>query len=240
WRSGAPVERRLLSQWMFRITAYAQDLLDSLDQLKQWPDSVRTMQANWIGRSEGLKIEFAIRNRAKTITVFTTRPDTLFGASFLAIAANHPLAIELAEKNSELHDFVEACNRLGTSEAELEKAEKLGFDTGLKVRHPFDGQEDLPVFVANFVLMNYGTGAIFGCPAHDQRDIEFAAKYGLPIKTVVTIPEDQPDPTLAPHNAFTGDGIIVNSEFLDGMTVIEAKEAVAERLEKSGQGNRHT
>ena len=240
WRSGAPVERRLLSQWMFRITAYAQDLLDSLDELKQWPDSVRTMQANWIGRSEGLKIEFTLQNRAKTITVFTTRPDTLFGASFLAIAANHPLAIELAGKNPDLHDFVEACNRLGTSEAELEKAEKLGFDTGLKVRHPFDGQEDLPVFVANFVLMNYGTGAIFGCPAHDQRDIEFAAKYGLPIKTVVTLPEDHPDPAFAPHNAFTGDGTIINSEFLDGMTVTQAKVAVTERLEKNHQGNRHT
>ena len=240
WRSGAPVERRLLSQWMFRITAYAQDLLDSLGELKQWPDSVRTMQANWIGRSDGLKIEFAIKDGTKTITVFTTRPDTLFGASFLAIAANHPLAIELAGKNPELHDFVQECNKLGTSEAELEKAEKLGFDTGLEVRHPFDGQADLPVFVANFVLMNYGTGAIFGCPAHDQRDIEFAAKYGLPIKTVVALPEEHPDPALAPHTAFTGDGIIINSDFLDGMTVNQAKEAVTERLEKNRQGNRHT
>jgi len=239
WRSGALVERRLLSQWMFRITAYAQDLLDSLNQLEEWPESVRTMQANWIGRSEGLKIEFELAGRSETISVFTTRPDTLYGASFIAIAPNHPLGSQLAENNPKMLRFIEQCNRLGTSEVELEKAEKLGFDTGLKAKHPFSGQKDLPVFVANFVLMSYGTGAIFGCPAHDQRDIEFAIKYKLPIKTVVEPAEDFPDPSLPPHTAFTDEGLMINSGFLDGMTTSQAKEAVAEKLEHSGKGTRH-
>ena len=239
WRSGALIERRLLSQWMFRITAYAQDLLDSLDNLDEWPESVRTMQANWIGRSEGLKIEFDLANHSETISVFTTRPDTLYGASFIAIAPNHPLASQLAENNPTMLSFIETCNRLGTSEVELEKAEKLGFDTGLKAKHPFSGQEELPVFVANFVLMSYGTGAIFGCPAHDQRDIEFASKYKLPIKTVVAPSGDFPDPALPPHTAFTGDGLMINSGFLDGMTIDQAKAAVAEKLEATNQGKRH-
>jgi len=239
WRSGALIERRLLSQWMFRITAYAQDLLDSLDKLDEWPESVRTMQANWIGRSEGLKIEFDLANHSETISVFTTRPDTLYGASFIAIAPNHPLASQLAENNPTMLSFIETCNRLGTSEVELEKAEKLGFDTGLKAKHPFNGQKELPVFVANFVLMSYGTGAIFGCPAHDQRDIEFASKYRLPIKTVVEPSGDFPDPALPPHTAFTGDGLMINSGFLDGMTIDQAKAAVAEKLEATNQGKRH-
>ena len=239
WRSGALIERRLLSQWMFRITAYAQDLLDSLDNLDEWPESVRTMQANWIGRSEGLKIEFDLANHSETISVFTTRPDTLYGASFIAIAPNHPLASQLAENNPQMLSFIETCNRLGTSEVELEKAEKLGFDTGLKAKHPFSGQGELPVFVANFVLMSYGTGAIFGCPAHDQRDIEFASKYKLPIKTVVAPSGDFPNPALPPHTAFTGDGLMINSGFLDGMTIDQAKAAVAEKLEATNQGKRH-
>ena len=239
WRSGALIERRLLSQWMFRITAYAQDLLDSLDKLDEWPESVRTMQANWIGRSEGLKIEFDLANHSETISVFTTRPDTLYGASFIAIAPNHPLASQLAENNPTMLSFIETCNRLGTSEVELEKAEKLGFDTGLKAKHPFNGQKELPVFVANFVLMSYGTGAIFGCPAHDQRDIELASKYKLPIKTVVAPSGDFPDPALPPHTAFTGDGLMINSGFLDGMTIDQAKAAVAEKLEATNQGKRH-
>ena len=239
WRSGALVERRLLSQWMFRITAYAQDLLDSLDKLEEWPESVRTMQANWIGRSEGLKIEFELSNHSETISVFTTRPDTLYGASFIAIAPNHPLTSELAENDPKILSFIETCNRLGTSEVELEKAEKLGFDTGLKAKHPFSDQQELPVFVANFVLMSYGTGAIFGCPAHDQRDIEFARKYKLPIKTVVAPSGNFPDPALPPHTAFTGDGLMINSDFLDGMTIDQAKAAVAEKLERTKQGRRH-
>ena len=238
WRSGALIERRLLSQWMFRITAYAQDLLDSLDKLEEWPESVRTMQANWIGRSEGLNIEFELANHDDTISVFTTRPDTLYGASFIAIAPNHPLACQLAGNNPKMLGFIETCNRLGTSEVELEKAEKLGFDTGLTAKHPFSDQKELPVFIANFVLMSYGTGAIFGCPAHDQRDIEFATKYKLPIKTVVKPPADFPDPALPPHTAFTGEGLMINSGFLDGMTIDQAKAAVAEKLGDTNKGKR--
>tara|TARA_Y100000588_G_C14223276_1_gene912000 strand:- start:189 stop:2180 length:1992 start_codon:yes stop_codon:yes gene_type:complete len=224
---------------MFRITAYAQDLLESLEQLEEWPESVRTMQANWIGRSEGLKIKFELAGHDSTISVFTTRPDTLFGASFVAIAPNHPLASQLAENDPAMKSFIQKCNRLGTSEVELEKAEKLGFDTGLRAKHPFSGQSDLPVFVANFVLMSYGTGAVFGCPAHDQRDIEFATKYKLPIRTVVKPASDSPNPAVPPHTAFTGEGSMINSGFLDGMTISQAKDAVADKLVGDGKGERH-
>ncbi len=189
WRSGAPVEQRELTQWFFRITEYSDDLLASLGTLDRWPEKVRLMQRNWIGRSEGLRIRFAFDNLPAagehTVEVFTTRPDTLFGAAFIALSPDHPLSAELAAENPELAQFIAECQRMGTSLAALETAEKMGFDTGLRVKHPFEPGAALPVYVANFVLMDYGTGAIFGCPAHDQRDFEFAKKYHLPITPVV-------------------------------------------------------
>ncbi len=187
WRSGAPVERRELTQWFFRISDMAGELLEAIDGLTAWPEKVRLMQRNWIGKSRGLQFAFEVLDAPaghEKLEVYTTRPDTLLGASFAAIAADHPLAGALAGDNAELSDFIARCRRMGTSEEELEKAEKIGFDTGLRVRHPFDPDWTLPVYVANFILMDYGTGAIFGCPAHDQRDLDFARKYGLPVTDV--------------------------------------------------------
>ncbi len=239
WRSGAPVERKLLPQWMFRITAFADDLLDSLNSLERWPDSVRLMQENWIGRSDGMIIDFALKDREDFLTVFTTRHDTLFGASFCAIAADHPLANELAQDNPGLRDFIKKCRQLGTSEAVLEKAEKIGFDTGVRVLHPFLPERELIVFVANFVLMNYGTGAIFGCPAHDQRDLDFARKYDLEVLPVVC-PEGEIGSNFSVGDkAFTGQGLLINSSFLNDMTISAAKSEVAERLEDQNQGKIH-
>src|SRR5579862_3871790 len=189
WRSGALVEKRLLSQWFLKITDFADDLLDGLKTLERWPERVRVMQENWIGRSEGARAFFALKGRSDRLEIFTTRPDTLFGASFCAIAPNHPLAAELAQTNPALAEFIAECNRMGTSEAVLETAEKRGFDTGVRALHPFVAGKELPIYVANFVLMEYGTGAIFGCPAHDQRDLDFARKYKLPVTPVVLPPK---------------------------------------------------
>jgi leucyl-tRNA synthetase len=237
WRSGATVERRKLSQWFFKITAFAPELLDALDTLERWPEKVRLMQKNWIGRSEGLKFQFTL-NDARKLDVFTTRPDTLFGASFVALSPDHPLTQELAANNPKLQDFIAECRKTGTAEAEIEKAEKLGFDTGLTAAHPFDPDWKLPVMVANFVLMGYGTGAIFGCPAHDQRDLDFARKYGLTV-TPVVVPEGVDAAAFAVGSeAYTGPGKLANSRFLDGMTVEQAKADVAARLEKAGIGER--
>ena len=235
WRSGALVERRLLPQWMFRITNFADDLLESLDGLDRWPDSVRVMQANWIGRSHGATIRFRIEGRDDRLEVFTTRPDTIFGASFCAVAANHPLAAELAKSDGELAAFIEECNRTGTSEAAVETAEKSGYATGLHAVHPFADGVTLPIYVANFVLMEYGTGAIFGVPAHDQRDFEFARKYELPVRVVVR-PHDANDEYAVGDEPFVDDGVLINSMFLDGLPVEEAKRAVAEKLEGLGDG----
>ncbi|MBU6445696.1 MAG: leucine--tRNA ligase, partial [Alphaproteobacteria bacterium] len=237
WRSGALVERRKLAQWFFKITAYSDDLLKALDGLERWPEKVRLMQKNWIGRSEGLRFAFALSN-GERLEVFTTRPDTLFGASFVAISPEHPLTQELAKTDPKLAEFVAECRRIGTAEADIEKAEKKGYDTGLKAAHPFDPDWQLPVVVANFVLMGYGTGAIFGCPAHDQRDLDFARKYALPVLPVV-IPEGEDAKTFAVGNeAYTGPGRIANSRFLDGMDVETAKNEVATRLEHAGRGRR--
>ena len=181
WRSGAPVERKELTQWFFKISDYSEDLLDAIDGLDDWPDKVKTMQKNWIGKSRGLQFGFERTDGGAPIEVYTTRPDTLMGASFVGISADHPLAKELAEANSDIAAFCEECRKGGTTAEAIEKAEKLGFDTGLKVKHPLDPAWELPVYIANFILMDYGTGAIFACPAHDQRDYEFATKYGLPI-----------------------------------------------------------
>jgi leucyl-tRNA synthetase len=235
WRSGAPVERRKLSQWFFKITAYSDDLLNALDKLDRWPEKVRLMQRNWIGRSEGLRFSFELSNGEK-LDVFTTRPDTLFGASFAAISPDHPLAEELAKKDPKLAAFIAECRRVGTSEAAIETAEKMGYDTGLKAIHPFDPNWKLPVMVANFVLMGYGTGAIFGCPAHDQRDLEFANKYKLPVLPVVIPEGEDPKAFKVGTEAYTGPGKLANSRFLDGMDVASAKKEVAKRLEAEGKG----
>ena len=237
WRSGALVEQRELTQWFFRITAFAQDLLDALDTLERWPEKVRLMQKNWIGRSEGLLVRFALDpatalNRESELEVFTTRPDTLFGAKFMALAPDHPLAAAAAKKNPELAAFIEECRRRGTSQAEIDTAEKMGFDTGIRALHPFDPNWKLPVYVANFILMEYGTGAIFGCPAHDQRDLDFVNKYGLGNTPVVCPPGQDPNTFVITDTAYDGDGRMINSRFLDGMTIEQAKEEVARRLER--------
>ncbi|KMO41893.1 leucine--tRNA ligase [Methylobacterium aquaticum] len=235
WRSGALVEQRELTQWFFKITDFAQDLDDRLDTLERWPEKVRLMQRNWIGRSEGLELRFALETApegaGREVTVYTTRPDTLFGAKFLAVAADHPLAAAVAKDNPALQDFIAECRRMGTAQAAIDTAEKLGFDTALRVRHPLDPSWTLPVYVANFVLMDYGTGAVFGCPAHDQRDLDFANKYGLGNTPVVCPPDQDAASFVITDTAYDGDGRMINSRFLDGMTTDEAFKIVADRLE---------
>ena len=238
WRSGAPVEKRQLAQWFLRITAFADDLLETLESLERWPERVRLMQEKWIGRSQGLRMFFALKGRGDRLEVYTTRADTIFGATFCAIAANHPLALELAEGDADLAAFVAECNRLGTSEAAIETAGKEGYDTGLRALHPFAGGRELPVFVANFVLMEYGTGAIFGCPAHDQRDLEFARKYGLDVVPVVLPPDADRVSYAIGDEAYLDDGSVINSDFLNGLSVEEAKAEVADRLQAAGAGQR--
>jgi len=242
WRSGAVVEQREMSQWVFKITKYAQELLDALDRLDRWPDKVRLMQRNWIGRSEGLLIRFLLDAGTTPageteLKIFTTRPDTLFGAKFMAISADHPLAQAAAAKDTKLAEFIAETKRIGTAQEIIDTAEKQGFDTGIRAIHPFDSSWKLPVYVANFVLMEYGTGAIFGCPAHDQRDLDFVNKYGLG-NTPVVCPEGQdPKTYVISDTAYDGDGRMINSRFLDGMTIEQAKEEVAKRLEKELRGN---
>ncbi|HEY8332316.1 MAG TPA: leucine--tRNA ligase [Tardiphaga sp.] len=242
WRSGAVVEQREMNQWVFKITKYSQELLDALDNLDRWPDKVRLMQRNWIGRSEGMLVRFALDaatapNGESELKVFTTRPDTLFGAKFMAIAADHPLALAAAVKNPELAAFIAETKRQGTAQEIIDTAEKQGFDTGIRAIHPFDPTWTIPVYVANFVLMEYGTGAIFGCPAHDQRDLDFVNKYGLG-NTPVVCPEGQDPATfIITDTAYDGDGRMINSRFLDGMTIEQAKAEVAKRLEGEIRGN---
>jgi leucyl-tRNA synthetase len=239
WRSGALVERKKLNQWFLKITDFAEELLDGLQTLDQWPDKVRLMQENWIGKSKGLKLSFNFVGDDDGIDVFTTRPDTLFGASFVAIAADHPVAQSLAENAPALQAFIADCKRGGTTAAELDTAEKMGFNTHLSVEHPLDPSWHLPVFVANFVLMDYGTGAVFGCPAHDQRDLDFARKYDLPVTRVVA-DGDVEDVTFEGDVAYTGPGRIVNSHWMNGMTVDEAKAAVIAKSEHEGWGEGQT
>ncbi|MGA9539557.1 MAG: leucine--tRNA ligase, partial [Methyloceanibacter sp.] len=250
WRSGAPVEQREQPEWVFKITDYAQDLLDALEKLERWPDKVRLMQANWIGRSEGLLLKFETAPGTgpqgfETIEVFTTRPDTLFGASFVAIAPDHALAQAIAATNADARDFIDECHRHGTTAAEIETQEKKGFDTGVRVAHPVLEGAELPVYIANFILMEYGTGAIFGCPAHDQRDLEFARAYERPVLPVVLPPGADPKSFEIGEEAYTGDGTLFNSGFLDGLAVVDAKNAMADRLEArqvggAPQGERKT
>ena len=231
WRSGAPVEQRELTQWFFKISDMAEDLLAGLDTLTEWPEKVRTMQRNWIGKSEGLRLKFALVDSngtdATAIEVFTTRPDTIFGASFIALSADHPLTTQLASANAALTDFIAECHAQGTATETLEKAEKKGVFTGLQVQHPAIEGATLPVYVANFVLMDYGTGAIFGCPAHDQRDLDFARRYDLPVKPVVLPPDANADSFAVTNEAFTDAGTIFNSGFLDGLSIDAAKQAAA-------------
>lgn len=223
WRSGAPIERRKLSQWFLKITHYAQDLLDDLSQLDHWPEQVKTMQVNWIGRSEGARIRFPLLETEEVLEVFTTRPDTLFGASFIGISPDHPFAEKLAKKVPALQTFITECRALGTSQKDIDVAEKKGFNTGFSVQHPFLKDHALPIYIANFVLMDYGTGAIFGCPAHDERDYAFAFKYKLPILPVVKSPSDE----LLPYQ---GDGILINSDFLNGLSIEDGKKKALARL----------
>jgi leucyl-tRNA synthetase len=243
WRSGAEVEQRELTQWFFKISDYSEDLLDALDTLDRWPEKVRLMQKNWIGRSEGLLVRFMLDpattpNKESELEIFTTRHDTLFGAKFMAISPDHPLAAAAAAKYPKLAAFIAQCHHMGTSQEAIETAEKLGFDTGIKALHPFDSDWKLPVYVANFILMEYGTGAIFGCPAHDDRDLEFANKYGLGNTPVVCPPGQDPATFVVTTTPYLEDGRMINSRFLDGMTIEQAKEAVAKRLEKETRGNR--
>jgi leucyl-tRNA synthetase len=243
WRSGAPVEQRELTQWFFKITAFSDDLLAALDRLERWPEKVRVMQQNWIGRSEGLRIRFALDpettpNREKELEIFTTRHDTLFGATFMAISPEHPVAVAAARRNPELASFIAETRRTGTAEELIETAEKLGFDTGIRAIHPFEPARKLPVYVANFILMEYGTGAIFGCPAHDQRDLDFVNKYRLPVIPVVCPDGQDPATFQITDTAYEGDGFMINSRFLDGMRVAEAKEEVARRLEQKRRDGR--
>jgi leucyl-tRNA synthetase len=261
WRSGAVVEQRELEQWFFRITRYGDDLLAALDTLDRWPDKVRTMQGNWIGKSQGAKIWWEIahapdalsrdkdgasllsggRNHATDpIEVFTTRPDTLFGASFLALAPDHPLTKEIAKSRPDVAKFMADAASKGTSEADIEKAEKVGIDLGIRVKHPFDPNWELPVWAANFVLSTYGTGAIFGSPAGDQRDIEFAEKYGLPFKPVVLPPGADPEIYTVSGEAYAGEGTIYNSDFLNGLTTKDAITAAIKELVKRDAGEATT
>jgi len=239
WRSGALVEKRKLSQWFLKITDFAEELLEGLGSLDQWPDKVRLMQENWIGKSKGVRLRFDLSDGSDSIDVYSTRPDTIFGASFLAIACDHPIAQEMAARRHALEAFIEECRKGGTTAAEIETAEKLGFDTGLTVDHPLLPGVKLPVFVANFVLMDYGTGAVMGVPAHDQRDLDFARKYELPVRRVVADGDDV-DPYFRGKVAFNGEGVLVNSGFLDGMTVDEAKVALIARAEAESWGEGQT
>jgi leucyl-tRNA synthetase len=235
WRCDTPVVREEISQWFLRITAYADELLQELDALTGWPEQVRMMQRNWIGRSLGVELAFPVEGRGDPLRVFTTRPDTLMGVTYLAVAPEHPLAREAVERNPELQPFVEACLKTQASEAALETMEKRGVDSGFRAVHPLSG-ETVPVWIANFVLMGYGTGAVMAVPAHDQRDWEFARHYGLPIRQVV-FPSDDGEVDLM-ESAYTEPGVLRNSGEFDGLTSEEAFDAIAAKLEGLGRGQR--
>ena len=240
WRSGAVVERREIPQWFIRITAYAEELLAGLDTLDGWPDAVRIMQRNWIGKSRGVELAFGLSSPIadhERIEVYTTRPDTLFGVTYLSLAAEHPITLALAEKNPELKEFVASCQQASVAEADMAQAEKLGMDTGLRAAHPLTG-EAIPVWVANYVLMDYGSGAVMAVPAHDERDWEFAQKYQLPIKAVVCDAEGKPADTT--DGAYTDRGLLTQSEEFSGLDFEQAFEGIAAKLEAAGMGRTTT
>ena len=239
WRSGAEIEKRELTQWFFKISDYAQELLESLDNLPNWPEKVKTMQKNWIGRSEGASITFSLENspHLDKLEVFTTRPDTIFGMSFCAISPNHPLAMALARDHENIKLFLQECNSLSTDQASLEKLEKKGVKTTIEIKHPFKNGTT-PLYIANFVLMEYGSGAIFGCPAHDQRDLEFALKYNLDVIPVVCPHDQDASKFIVEKEAYTGDGKIINSDFLDGLTIEDAKKKVIDLLSEKQMGQK--
>jgi len=243
WRSGALVERKELTQWFFKISEYSDELLSALDGLENWPEKVRTMQKNWIGKSQGLQFNFKISGAPKgfeKLEVYTTRPDTLFGASFAAISCDHPLAKELEKNNTDIANFNLECRQIGTTQEALETAEKKGYNTGITVTHPFNDAWEMPVYIANFILMGYGTGAIFGCPAHDQRDLDFARKYDLIVTPVVCPTDQNPDTFSIKEEAYTGVGNLINSRFLDGLTIEEGKSEVIKRISEQGMGQATT
>ena len=243
WRSGALVERKELTQWFFKISEYSDELLSALDGLENWPEKVRTMQKNWIGKSQGLQFDFKTSGAPKgfeKLEVYTTRPDTLFGASFAAISCDHPLAKELEKNNTDIANFNLECRQIGTTQEALETAEKKGYNTGITVTHPFNDAWEMPVYIANFILMGYGTGAIFGCPAHDQRDLDFARKYDLIVTPVVCPTDQNPDTFSIKEEAYTGVGNLINSRFLDGLTIEEGKSEVIRRISEQGMGQATT
>ena len=243
WRSGALVERKELTQWFFKISEYSDELLSALDGLDSWPEKVRTMQKNWIGKSQGLQFDFKTSgapNGFEKLEVYTTRPDTLFGASFAAISCDHPLAKELEKNNTDIANFNLECRQIGTTQEALETAEKKGYNTGITVTHPFNDAWEMPVYIANFILMGYGTGAIFGCPAHDQRDLDFARKYDLIVTPVVCPTDQNPDTFSIKEEAYTGVGNLINSRFLDGLTIEEGKSEVIRRISEQGMGQATT
>ena len=231
WRSGAVVERKKLSQWFFDITKFSNDLLKGLDELDSWPEKVKIMQKNWIGKSIGCEINFKIEGENNNINVFTTRPDTIFGASFLAVSVDHPICAKFL-KNEKYNNFKNECLKVGTTEEALANAEKIGYDTNLFASHPFIKGKKIPIYVANFILMDYGTGAIFGCPAHDQRDLDFAKKYNLQITEVVSDNPNKPKNFSVLSEAFVDNGTLINSDFLNGLTVEQAKAKIIKEIEK--------
>ncbi|MEO1881648.1 MAG: leucine--tRNA ligase, partial [Methylococcales bacterium] len=236
WRCDTAVEKKEISQWFLRITAYADELLESLTELDGWPEQVRTMQVNWIGRSEGVEMDFAVAN-TDPIRIYTTRPDTLMGVTYLAVAAEHPVALEAARGNAEISAFLDECKVMETSEAAMETMEKRGVDSGIKAIHPITGEE-VAVWIANFVLMSYGTGAVMSVPAHDQRDYEFANKYGIAIKQVIFSAEGQED--AISEQAFTAKGVLKNSVEFDGLSSADAFNAIAAKLEADKKGEKKT
>ncbi len=237
WRCDTKVERKEIAQWFLKITAYADELLDSLETLDGWPEQVKTMQANWIGRSEGVEMDFPVPGMPQPLRIYTTRPDTLMGVTYLAVAAEHPLAIKAAECNADISAFIDECKMMETSEAAMETMEKRGIDSGIKAFHPISG-EQVPVWIANFVLMGYGTGAVMAVPAHDQRDFEFAKKYGIAIKQVVFAKDGENDD--CSEQAYTTKGMLRNSGEFNGLTSEQAFVAIAEALEKDQKGLRKT
>ena len=239
WRSGVIVEMKKLSQWFFNIKKFSQNLLDELEKLKNWPDKVKLMQKNWIGKSYGCELNFKINKKMKNqkIKIFTTRPDTIFGASFIALSVDHPIAKNF-EKNKDFISFKSKCSKMGTTEEALASAEKIGFNTGLFAIHPFEKKIKLPIYIANFVLMDYGTGAIFGCPAHDQRDLDFANKYKLKILPVVKPKNIEPEKFVIKNKAFVDDGILFNSYFLNNLTVDQAIQKIIKVITKKKLGNK--